>query len=67
MWHDMNCAHGTILDHPIWMSDDAPPSSLMDSTSSWKVKITEREGVGARCVVRNTLEVEGHVVTPGWD
>jgi len=39
---------------------DAPPSFLMDSTASSKVKIME-EGVEMRYLVRSTLKVEGHV------
>jgi hypothetical protein len=46
---------------------DAPPSSLMDSTTSPKVKITEGEGVGAHSLAHSTLGVKGHVGTPGWD
>jgi len=33
---------------------DTPPSSLMDSTASPKVKITKGKGVGARSLARNT-------------
>ncbi len=39
---------------------DAPPSFLMDLTTSPKVKTME-EGVEVHCLVRNTLRVEGHV------
>jgi hypothetical protein len=46
---------------------DAPPSSLMDSTASPKVKTTEGKRVGARSLARNTSQVEGHVGTPKWD
>jgi len=42
---------------------DAPPSSLMDSTTSPKVKTVEGKGVG----VHNTLRVEGHATAPEWD
>jgi hypothetical protein len=42
------------------------PSSLMDSTTSPKIKTTEREGVGAHSLVCNTLGVEGHARAPGW-
>jgi hypothetical protein len=45
----------------------APPSSLMDSTVSPKVKITEREGVEARSMARSILGVEGCVRTSRWD
>ncbi len=37
----------------------APPSSLMDSTKSPKVKIAKGERVGLRSLIRNTLRVEG--------
>jgi hypothetical protein len=40
--------------------NDTPPSSLMDSTTSLKVKTTER-GVRVRYLVRNTSGVEGCV------
>jgi hypothetical protein len=47
--------------------NDAPPSSLMDSTTSLKVKTMKGEGVGACSLARNTLGVEGHVGALGWD
>jgi hypothetical protein len=40
------------------ISSDAPPSSLMDSTASPKLKTVEGEGVGARSLIRNTSGVE---------
>jgi len=40
--------------------NDAPLSSLMDSTESLKVKTTEG-GVWVRSLVHNTLGVKGHV------
>jgi hypothetical protein len=46
---------------------DAPPSSLMDSTRSLKVKTTKGGGVGVRSLVHNTLGIKGRVGTPGWD
>jgi hypothetical protein len=46
---------------------DAPPSSLMDSTVSPKVKTLEGEGIGARSLARNTSGVMGRVKAPGWD
>jgi len=49
------------------MDDDAPPSSLMDSTASPKVKTTEGKGVGACFLAHNTSGVEGRVGVPGWD
>jgi hypothetical protein len=36
---------------------DAPPSSLMDSTMSPKMKIAEGKGVGAHSLIHNTSEV----------
>jgi hypothetical protein len=47
-------------------SIDAPPNSWIDSTMSSKVKTSERQGVGARSLVRNTLGVERHAGVPGW-
>jgi hypothetical protein len=49
------------------MNIDAPPSSLMDSTVSSKVKTTEGEGVGAHFLVHSTLGVEGRAGVPEWD
>ncbi len=46
---------------------DAPPSSLMDSIVSPKVKTTKGEGVGARSLARNTLRVKGRVGALRWD
>ncbi len=44
--------HNMYIPHEIFnqnkTSIDAPPSSLMDSTASPKMKIVEGEGVGAR-------------------
>jgi len=45
--------------------NDAPPSSLMDSTVSPKVKTMEEERVGARSLAHNTLGMEGHAGAPG--
>jgi len=45
---------------------DAPPSSLMDSIVSSKVKTTEGERVGALSLARSTLGVEGCVGVLGW-
>jgi len=49
-----------------WRCYDAPPSSLMDSTASPKVKTT-KGGVGARSLTRSTLGVEGRARAPRWD
>jgi hypothetical protein len=43
---------------------DTPPSSLMDSTASPKMKIME--GVGAHSLAHSTLGVEGHAGAPKW-
>jgi len=43
------------------MGIDTPPSSLMDSTMSLKVKTTEGEGVRAHSLARNTSGVKGRV------
>jgi len=37
----------------------------MDSTTSPKVKTTEKEGVGTHSLVHNILGVEGHVGATG--
>jgi hypothetical protein len=46
---------------------NAPPSSLMDSTTNPKVKTTEGEGVGVCFLIHNTLGVEGCVGILRWD
>jgi len=38
----------------------------MDSTTSPKVKTTEREVIGACSVAHSTSGVEGHVGAPRW-
>jgi hypothetical protein len=45
---------------------DTPPSSLMDSTTSLKVKTT-KGGVRARSLVRNISGLEGCAGASGWD
>ncbi len=47
------------------MANDAPPSSLMDSTISPKAKTTERR-VGVCSLVHNISRVEGRARTLGW-
>jgi hypothetical protein len=47
--------------------DDTPPSSLMNTTSSPKVKTTEGKGVKACSLAHSTSGVEGHVGASGWD
>jgi hypothetical protein len=49
------------------MHYDTPPSSLMDSTASPKVKTTKGKGVGARSLARSTLGAKGRAATLGWD
>jgi hypothetical protein len=49
------------------ITSDAPPSFLMDSTVSPKVKTTKKEKVGARSLARNISGVEGHARALGWD
>jgi hypothetical protein len=46
--------------------NDAPLSSLMDSTASPKMKTTEGEGVGTHSLACNTLKVKGRAGTLGW-
>ncbi len=46
--------------------NDTPPSSLMHSTRSPKVKIIEGKGVGACSLARSTSGVKGHVGALGW-
>jgi hypothetical protein len=46
--------------------NDTPPSSLMHSTRSPNVKITEGKGVGACSLARSTSGVKGHVGALGW-
>jgi len=45
---------------------DAPPSSLMDSIASPKVKAKKGKGIGACFLVHNTLRVKGRVGALGW-
>jgi hypothetical protein len=49
------------------MHFNAPPSSLMDSTSSPKVKTAEGEGIGVHSLACNTSRVKGRAGTLGWD
>ncbi len=46
--------------------NDAPPNSLIDSTARLNVKTSKRQGVGARCLARSTLGVEGRAGVLGW-
>jgi hypothetical protein len=46
---------------------DAPPSCLMDSIVSPKVKTMEGKGVGVRSLVHSTSGVEGRAGAPRWD
>jgi len=45
---------------------DTFANSLMNSTTSPKMKTTKGEGVGAHSLTRSTLGVEGRVGTLGW-
>jgi len=45
---------------------DTPPSSLMDSIASPKVKTSEGERVEVRSLVRNILGVKGCARDLGW-
>jgi hypothetical protein len=61
-----NCDEVTTMNQ-IWLSMhvyDAPPSSLMDSTSSPKMKTTKGEGVGAHSLAHNTSGVGGCAGAP---
>jgi hypothetical protein len=49
------------------MRNDAPPSSLMDSITSPKVKTMEGKGVGAHSLACSIPGVEGHAEALGWD
>jgi hypothetical protein len=47
--------------------NDAPPSSLMDSTTNPKMKTTEGEGVEARSLACNTSGYSGMLELPDGD
>jgi len=49
------------------MPNDAPPSSLMDSTMSPKVETIEGKRVGAHSLAYIILGVEGCARAPGWN
>ncbi len=59
-------SNGTCEEEVHVKFDDAPPSSLMDLTTSPKVKITEG-GVGVRSLLRSISKVERRAGAPGWD
>jgi hypothetical protein len=46
---------------------NAPPSSLMDSNASPKVKTTKRKRVGMRSLAYSITRVDRHVGGLGWD
>jgi hypothetical protein len=46
---------------------DAPPSSLIDSTTNLKVKTTKGKRVGVRSLAHITLGVEGRAGALRWD
>ncbi len=58
---------GRLILPPLKDMDDAPPSSLMDSTMNPKVKTLEGEGVGARSIACSTSGVEGRAEALRWD
>ncbi len=60
--------HPSLLQRIVWnkLRNDVPPNSLMDSTTSLKMKTTKGEEVGSRSLARNTSGVEGRVGAPGW-
>jgi hypothetical protein len=45
---------------------DALPNSLIDSTTSPKVKTTEGKGVKVHSLTCNTLRAKGHATASGW-
>jgi hypothetical protein len=45
---------------------DAPPTSLMGSIASPKMKTMKGEGIGACSLVRSSLGVKGRVGALGW-
>jgi hypothetical protein len=47
--------------------DDAPPSTLMDSTTNPNLKTTKKERVRAHSLTHNTSRVEGRVRVSRWD
>jgi hypothetical protein len=49
------------------MVDDAPPSSLIDSNVSLKLKHRKSKELGARSLTCSTLGVKGHAGVPKWD
>jgi hypothetical protein len=51
----------------IYTYHDAPPSSLMDTITSPKVKTTEGERIGAHSLARSTSGVKGRAGALGWD
>jgi hypothetical protein len=64
--------YSTYSKHTSYLPDlhtyiDAPPSSLMDSIVSPKVKIVEGKKIRAHSLTHNTLGVKGHVGAPRWD
>jgi hypothetical protein len=48
-------------------TNDTPPSSLMDSIVSLKMKAMKGEGVRACFLACSTLGVKGRVGAPKWD
>jgi hypothetical protein len=46
--------------------NDAPPNSLLNSTTSLHVKTMEGQGIGARFLTCSTSGEKGHVGAPRW-
>jgi hypothetical protein len=59
--------HNYLLSKSFGMGCDTSPSSLMDSTTSLKVKIAKGEGVRVCSLAHNTSGVEGRFGAPRWD
>ncbi len=50
----------------MFISFNTPSNSLIDSTTSPKVKTMEGERVGVRSLIRSISRVEGRVGAPTW-
>ncbi len=50
----------------IFVIDDAPPNSLLNSNVNPKVKIMGKKIMGIRSLTRNILGVKGHAGVLGW-
>jgi hypothetical protein len=63
--HEENDAQ-LLFSYFFLLTGDVPPSSLMDSTASPKVKTTKGEGLGAHSLDHNISEVEGRARASRW-